>query len=370
MRLGDCVAPGSLDCVNGIVYVLERYRRRTNCGIAQRRLHAMKYERVEVPVSDELLAELIEFWRPLAGAECEAYRGVLSGQECAYNEDVVYLAREDGRLAGTTHLTIPRTLPGLGGFGEVQTAPPLRRRGVAGHLCREAVGEMRERNGKAIFLGTGNPGAARIYHRLGWRKLAGAAVMANVLSGESPEALLVEYFQGGGAAGVVPASPAERIAMIPLLVCPHDWQVLDANAGMSSTRYAVQHSCMGLYGRYEPIAADGKGAWFAARTGENKAVGLSSARLDEHEHCRVDGFVHGLFGEVWPEIIRAAVRWGGQRGASMCYADVSVEDEQKRSWFESLGFGRAGAGKGFDLDGRQVASVRMERAPNGIEGDL
>ena len=66
---------------------------------------------------------------------------------------------------------------------------------------------------RRFFLGTVNPAAARVYHRLGWRKLAGAEVMANILSGESPEAFLVEYFQKGasdGCGGVSCGSSADN----------------------------------------------------------------------------------------------------------------------------------------------------------------
>ena len=253
-----------------------------------------------------------------------------------------------------------RQATGLGGFGEVATDPALRRSGIATVLCAQAVEDFRGRGGEALFLGTGNPGAARIYHRLGWRKLAGANVMANITSGDSPEAFLTDYFRSLGSTEVRQASPEIRIPIIPLLVLPHDWQVLDSNAAMFSTRYATQNSCMGLYRRYRDVAADGRGAWFAAVTGDGKAAGISTARLEASGGCRVDGFAHKSRMDTWGDLVGAAISWAEAAGARAVSAVVSVEDEEKRELFESLGFVQVGRGRPFDLDGREVVSETLE----------
>ena len=316
--------------------------------------------RYEVPISEELIDELFPFWATIFGEVLpDIAREVFLGAEDAFNGGTLYLRREGGRLASTCFTVQSKVVPGLAGFSDVATDPQFRGRGLATELCSRAVEEFRAAGGEAFFLGTVNPAAARVYHRLGWRKLAGANVMANVLSGDSPEAFLVDYFAGGGVS-VVEASPAERIPMIPLILCPHDWQVLDANASVFSTRYATQNSCMGLYVRYERILKGG-GAWFAARTAEGKVVGLSTARRDDAGGFQIDAFAHARFAEFWEELVQEAVGRSRELGEGGCYAVVSVEDEEKQSWFEALGFRRAGAGAEFELDGRQVDSVRMER---------
>ena len=195
-------------------------------------------------------------------------------------------------MAGACLVATSDATPSLGGFGEVATSSDARRLGIATALSRQALDEFREKGGQALFLGTGNPDAARIYFRLGWRKLAGANMMVNILNGDSPEEFLVDYFRGLGSATVKTPTPADRAPMIPLLVSPHDWQVLDFNTSMLSTRYTVQGSCLGLYRRYLAIAEDGQGAWFCASTAHGEIVGLSTARLDDDGRCRVDGFTH------------------------------------------------------------------------------
>jgi GNAT superfamily N-acetyltransferase len=320
-------------------------------------------ERFEAPLPVDLTDELLEFWtRIFVGGPHDTPREAYLGNEKSHNGNVVYVARESGRLAGTCQVTQSLAMPRLGGLSQVATAPEFRGSGIATALCQMAAEEFRRGGGTALFLGTGNPAAARVYHRLGWRKLASANVMANVASGESPEAFLVDYFRGLGPAAVSPASARERVPMIPLLLVPHDWHVLDANAGMYSTRYCVQRSCMGLYRRYAAVGHAGLGAWFSARTSEGHVVGLSSARLDGVGECQVDGFAASSHPDSWQQLIEAAIEWSATQRASRVRARLSVEDEEKRSLLESLGFRDVSeGGAAFDLDGRTVESIKMER---------
>ena len=316
--------------------------------------------RFEAPLEPGLTRELFDFWISIFGEPMPLPPEVFLGAEFEQNDNIVYVARREGRLAGTCGMTMSRRVPGLGGFGEVATDTALRRSGIASALCAQAVEDFLDRGGEALFLGTGDPGAARIYHRLGWRKLAGANVMANITSGDSPEDFLTDYFRSLGQVEVRPASPEIRIPIIPLLVLPHDWQVLDSNAAMFSTRYATLNSCMALYRHYGDVAADGRGAWFAAVTGDGKTVGISTARLDDSGGCRVDGFVHKSHMHSWGGLIGAAISWAETAGARAVNASLSVEDEEKRSLFEGLGFLRVGRGVPFNLDGREVASEILE----------
>ncbi len=316
--------------------------------------------RYPVPITEELIDELLPFWEYIYGMVFpDIGREVFLGAEDAYNRSTLYMRREGERLAGTCFSMHSKSVPALAGFSEVATDPQFRGRGIATEMCGQAVEDVRAGGGEAFFLGTDNPAAARIYHRLGWRKLAGTAAMVNILSGESPEAFLVDYFRGG-AAEIVEATPADRIPIIPLLLSPHDWQVLDANTGCRSTRYATQTSCMGLYVRFQRIQRGG-GAWFAARTAEGKVVGLATARRDDGGDFQVDGFAHARFAAAQVPLLQAAIDAGAGQRPSRCYAVVSVEDEEKRALFETLGFRTTGTGEAFELDGRQVASIRMER---------
>ena len=316
--------------------------------------------RYEAPLSPGLVDELLDFWLPIFGGSIDLSRGALLGDEAPHSRITVYTRRIGGELAGACLVVSSPGMPALGGLGEVATSPKARGKGIATALTRQALDDFDARGGQAIFLGTVNPAAARIYHRLGWRKLAGANLMLNVLSGDSPEEFLVDYFRALGSAAVRTPSPADRIPMIPLIVSPHDWQVLDFNIGIFSTRYAAQDSCLGLYRRYDAIASDGRGAWFCASTDAGHVVGLSTARLDDNDACQVDGFTHRNYAHLWQPLLQAAIDWAVINDASVVHAAISVEDDEKRALFETLNFKSAGAGEPFDLDGRQVGTLRLE----------
>ncbi len=321
---------------------------------------AQNYARFQVPIDAALNGRLQAFWRRIFG-DPDIEPSVFLGSEAGYNTSDLYVVEESGRPVSTAMVTRCNALPELGGFGEVATVPAARGRGLATDLCRQSVEDFAYAGGKALFLGTVNPAAARIYHRLGWRKLASSIVWANVTDERSPEEFLVDYFSNPSVTVVEEGGPGARIPVIPLIVTPHDWQVLDANVGIFSARYAVVRSCMGLYPKYHALEADGRGAWFAARDAGQRIVGLSTAVLDEAGDCRVDGFAHRGSDGAWDDLLRAAMSWGEEKGARETYSAACVEDEERIARLEAMGFRMDGAAPDFDLDGRAVGAVRMEQ---------
>lgn len=318
--------------------------------------------RLEAPLDPMLVKELFKFWEPIFGGPIDVTPETLLGSEETQSRITVYTRRLECKLAGACLVASSSALPALGGLGEVATSPEARRTGIATELTKQSRDDFADRGGHALFLGTVNHAAARIYFRLGWRKLAGANLMVNVLDGRSPEEFMVDYFRGIGPVEVREPSPADRAPMIPLLVSPHDWQALDFNTGMMSTRYAVQDSCLGLYRRYMALTQNGRGAWFCASDDRGQLVGLSSALLDDEGGCSVDGFARREKSDSWRELVQRAADWGADISASSIWATVSVEDEEKLSLYESLGFKISSTGGSFDLDGRDVGTLRMELA--------
>ena len=321
-----------------------------------------KIIKAEVPIAPELADELVTFWEATFDISYQGFRRVLSGGEVRQNRNVIYLARVGSQLVGTCQLTLGRSSPRLAGFGEVAVAVAFRRRGIATDLCSRARGDFQASGGEALFLGTVNAEAARVYRRLGWRKISGTHVMVFISGGDAPEKFLENYFDRSRPCKIVSRTAADRIPMIPLVVTPHDGQVLDGNVRVFSTRHAIQQSCMSLYPRYEALAGEGRGTNFSAWSDDGRLVGLATAVLDGTGHGQVDGFAHHNFVAVCGDLLERATRWCDDQGAGGCGAIVSVEDPQKQAMFESLGFGAAGNGEEFDLDGRKVASVRLERS--------
>ena len=328
--------------------------------------------RYETPIGEGLAKELFAFWEENFGPEDpDIPIGVFLGEEADHNRHVVHLERDGDVIAGTCGIMTPRANPDLAGIGEVATRPSHRGRGIARRLCERALEEFTENGGKAVFLGTENPDAARIYHRLGWRRIAGSTVWCNVINGDSPEEYLVDYFCPHSPVNIVAGDASLRVPMIPLLLTPHDWQVLDGNLPnpMISTRYATLNSCMGLCRKYYYLVKRANADWFAAKTDDGRLVGIATAFLDAQNVCHVDGFIHKRFIDSYPALIGAAIDWGKGRGATSCVTRLSVEDEEKRERFEGLGFRESpteridvDSPKGaFTLGDREVRAVSLVR---------
>ena len=195
----------------------------------------------ETPIDVPLAKELFAFWVEIFGPEDpDIPIGVFLGEEAEHNRHVVLAERDAEVLAGTCGIMTPRANPEFAGIGEVATRPDYRGQGIAGRLCRQVLDEFAANGGEAVFLGTENPDAARIYHRLGWRRIANSSDYANIISGASPEEYLSDYFRKPSPVKIVPGDASLRVPMIPLLLAPHDWQILDGNlpTPMISTRYA------------------------------------------------------------------------------------------------------------------------------------
>ena len=315
------------------------------------------------PLDADTADNLSEFWKNIFGSETDpdVPKHVFTGSESMHNSNVVYLEKENGSIASTCGVTKPLKISSIGGFGEVATDPSFRKKGLATKLCEIAVNDFRKDGGEALFLGTGNPAAARIYHRLGLRKIPGTSVMVNITNGNSPEEYLVQRFSTFDEEdwSVDTATPAARIPIIPLLVNPHDWHVLDANIGMYSTRYDTQHSCMGLYRRYSYINMDSKGEWFTSSTKDGRIVGISSAKLINKDIGQIDGFTNLRFQNCWDQLMNEAIKWVSAKGVKRISSKISVEDEEKQAKFSQIGFSLSSKKGKFEYACREVDSLEF-----------
>ena len=322
----------------------------------------MTPQRIETPIQEELARELFTFWEEIFGPEDpDIPIGVFLGDEAEHNRHVVLIERDNGHLIGTAGIMTPRANSEFAGIGEVATRPENRGQGIAGRLCQQALDDFTEQGGEVVFLGTENPAAARIYHRLGWRRIAGSTVYANVVNGDSPEEHLMDYFRTSSPVTISAGDASLRVPMIPLLLTPHDWQILDGNlpTPMISTRYAQQNSCMGLCRKYYYLVKQPNAEWFAAKTNDGRLVGIATGYIDTDNVCHVDGFVHARFGESYNALIGAAIGWGHKRKSGRITSRLSVEDEEKRAKFEDIGF-RAGSIQGtFDIADRELPALSM-----------
>lgn len=295
-------------------------------------------QRFEPPLPEELIGELTGLWQAIFAEGYHHEAGVLTGAEKDDNDDVYYLIRAGSEVVATAHLTVSRTDPRLGGVGEVATIQDYRGRGLAQKLCARAADEFEKRGGQALFLGTGNPVAARVYGRVGWRHVPNSNVMLRVTGTGDPQEYVRGYYSSGAQLPVeiVEGSPGQRIGMIPLIVHPNEWVALDANTGLFSTRVRNQPSCMGLYPKYKEI--ESVGTWFAARRRDGAIVGLASVKRLTPDGAQVDAFAQTpQHLKATSELYRRAIEQAALGGGTV-RAVCAERDTLKQSILDELGF--------------------------------
>ncbi len=317
-------------------------------------------EKHDVPLDPPLAHELVDFWTGIWNDPPDMPIDAFLGSEVGHNSLAVFFERGCVGVASTCMIVASRAVPAIADLGAVATHPDLRNRGLATRVCGAAVDHAFENGCEALFVGTGG-GAARVYERLGFRKLPGANWWINVANGDPPEAFVVDYFRRPAASVTVwPGSPADRLIMIPLIVSPNRWRLLDANAGIFSSAYATIGSFT-HYLRYTKTVTDAGGAWFTAVTDDARAVGLSTALPIGPDTWRVDAFAQSWFSDAWPALIESAVVAAAASGGKICCIDVTPWDEEKTALAESAGFRHAGPGETLDCYGDEMPTTRLER---------
>ena len=328
--------------------------------MGKRQKYASRYVRIPIPIEKNLNDRLQIFWKSIFGESPDLEPAVFLGKETKHNTSILYLIEEDKKPISTTVVTNCKILPELGGFGEVATEPSARGKGLATRLCNQSLEDFKDNGGEALFLGTVNPDAAKIYHRLGWRKLSSTIVWTNVTDKRPPEQYLLDYFREPTKTVVEEGNPGVRIPMIPLIITPHDWQVLDSNTGIYSSRYSIIRSCMGLYPKYQATRSGGHGNWFSARDTQKRVVGLSSAIIDKSGVCKVDGFSHHAFGYAWEQLLLSAIGWAKTREIEQIVCNSPVVDEERIRKLSSIGFKKTGIMSVLNMDGQELITERME----------
>ena len=305
----------------------------------------MKYqfEQYTPPIDPEVAAELLHFWREIYGTEESGLRSVLAGEEVEENHDIFYTARFENEIISTSHLTISLGSPTFAGLGEVATADRHRGKGLATRLCSWAADDFDDRNGQALFLGTVNPSAERIYRKLQWSYIPGTKVMVRLKNSQTPEEFLLRLFQNetdNTSFTMKEMSASERITMIPLIVTPYKWIVLDINTQLFSTRFTIQKSCMGLFPRYQGLRDHGK-CWVLSST-IGLVLGIVSLQANSHNTVVIDGFAHAGTMPHLSELIHAGTGFLSTdskdlRGRRLS-AHLLYNDFEKCEFFKKLGF--------------------------------
>lgn len=253
----------------------------------------------------------------------------LTGQEVAYNRDVVILAKEEGRLLGAIHGTIPHHDPHLAGLSAMFTTPEARGTGLGRKLFGQMVEALEKMGVTAMVLGTSNPVAEKLYASFGFRYLYGSGVMARFAGGAVADFNRARFDTPKGVISIEEGSPKMRIPIVPLTLSRLKYRVYDMNLGLINPELKTQPSCMGLFPKYLALAEDGGHYWSAY----DEAGALGAVATVTKGGC-FDGFAY----PGWEPSLLEMFHIG--KGTHMLIADA---DEEKASLAKRLGLQKADA---------------------------
>ena len=292
------------------------------------------------PLDPESVRQMHQLWLAAFGNDfvSDAPDDVLYGEENRWNRTNIYRHISEEQTISTAIVINPLALPSLGGLGEVCTAPRSRGEGLATRICQQLVKDFQRAEGLALFLGTVNPHAARIYERLGWQHINGSKLMVNLSGSDDYDDFIRRYFATSTPSQICRAKPASRIPIIPLVLFPHAWSILDSNISLYSTNVEPQLSCLGLYRRYDYLRTCGQGEWFTLITEEAKVLGISSAVYKGNNRYQVDGFCHPDHDSFFIRLIKTAVNWCQSKKAVEITFNVAKQDKDKEKLVRNVGF--------------------------------
>ena len=291
------------------------------------------------PLDPESVRQMHQLWLAAFGNDfvSDVPDDVLYGEENRWNRTNIYRHISEEQTISTAIVISPLALPSLGGLGEVCTAPRFRGEGLATRICQQLVKDFQRAEGLALFLGTVNPDAARIYERLGWQHINGSKLMVNLSGSDDYDDFIRRYFATSIPSQICRAKPGSRIPIIPLVLFPHAWSILDSNISLYSTNVEPQLSCLGLYRRYDYLRTRGQGEWFTLITEEAKVLGISSAVYKGDNRYQVDGFCHPDH-DFFIRLIQTAVNWCKAKKAVEIRFNVSKQDKDKEKLVLNIGF--------------------------------
>ncbi|MGC8804940.1 MAG: GNAT family N-acetyltransferase, partial [Candidatus Ratteibacteria bacterium] len=250
--------------------------------------------------------------------------------------DFLFIAQLGINIISTVHLTVSRFDKRLGGIGEVATLKQCRGRGIAKALCSMAINTFEDSGGKWLFLGTSNP-AARLYYSLGWHYLMGTKIMLRNSNGKNPEVFFSEYLSAikTNKIRILRGDSRFRLQIIPLIIIPYDYPVLDLNAGLFSARWYIQRFCMGLYLHYEKLEENG--AWFVAISGKFLG-GIVNIVFHEKYIAQIDGFcIPGIERKIMPNMYGTAIDYAKKNNVSEIHMVADALDEKKKQMLLKIG---------------------------------
>jgi hypothetical protein len=265
----------------------------------------------------------------------------------------------DGELATTAWTMTPADEPRLATLGEVFTRPDRRGRHLAGAVCAALLERFDAAGGRVIYLGTGEPAAARIYAGLGFRPYP-----RGLMRRESGAGFDEQWF-ARSEARIRPLTWGDIPRVVQLYAAPNPWYSASWMQGLYSASHVVHDRCNSLV--KHTWQATRAGAWLGMVNAEGALVGSGPMQPRGNEKAvlgaDVDLFVHPAFVDGAGSLAAAMAEEGRRLGWRWLRTEVPLVDEEKRRTWHAAGFRPEGRLPAVVLIAGRELEVEVLRLP-------
>ena len=246
-------------------------------------------------------------------------------------------AEVDGEVVATAWTLTPAEEPRLATMGEVYTDPSWRGRGLAPAVCGALIDRFDTAGGRVMFLGTGNPSAARIYRSLGFVPYPRGLMRRGTAGTGRP--FEPEWFELSPVS-IRPITWGDTPRLVALYAEANPWLSACWMQGIYSATYVTHDRCNSL--TKHTWQATRAGAWLGMVNAQGALVGSAPLEPRGNEKAvlgaDVDLFVHPAFRRDAGTLLAAVLAEAGARGWRWLRAELGAADAAKRALLEAAGF--------------------------------
>jgi hypothetical protein len=260
------------------------------------------------------------------------------------SRDYLFLVRAPprGAIVGTSWYGTSAANPRLGLLGDVLAVPGDRRRGIGTIATSANLEHFAEHGGEAMYLGTVNPAAFRIYEKLDFATYSG--LVRRALLGRAaadPDGFDRAYWRADGPTRVRPAHWGDQAGLLALYFAPHATALLDAPTGKYASWVAPQPACVGFYPPLRDSTVGRTGALGVLETEDGRIVGAVALHRrtlpPEERHATLDYCLAPAAGDRADQLLRYGLTEAERLGVRLT-AEICERDELKAGALRDAGF--------------------------------
>ena len=292
-----------------------------------------------IPISQKKSSNLYDLWIK-NGFENEKNidinKSLLSGSEVQSNLIKLYVHENKDQILSSAVIVMNIQNPSIAAIGEVCTSLNSRGKGLANSLCEKIIEDyFSNYQNNAIFLGTVNPIAEKIYKSLGWKNIDNSLVMFNSKNQDDFESFLNKYNKNELRKNISEGNSNFRLSIIPFVLSIRSNNQIDLNSKINLINKTS--SCLGLFNKYESLQFR-QGKWFSLSDDENRIFSIVSYLEENNKSFRIDGLFNKFYYDDSKKLIKFLVNKLVNQKANKIYAEIYKKDELKLQLFHELGF--------------------------------